>query len=410
MTLTAPPAIAADLPNPLALWHLDSIDGNTTPDASGNGYTGNVLNMELVPGRFGNAVKHITTDVGNVRVHPGGLDEQTVTVSAWIRGDGSLPGTTDYVVAQGADGCVAQWALFPGAQRSMSFYVTNDSGTTYSQNAPRSVWDGQWHMVTGTYDGMYVRLYVDGQQVPGAPGVTDLGIGNAPNRDLTIGNFPDEICGGTQSEAAIDEVQVFDTALSADQVAELYSPSPTPTPSPTPSTPTPTPTQPGPSAQPTFSTFTKPGLTLLRANQQATRYDWDLNADRVPDVRCPADSPVLGVNLGRTQAATVALLGASVQSVQFTRARAGAAQEGEQEAGPVGVLRRRWTGHGRGAVAAGLPDQRGSGGHRSAGVLATRRHHERPSTRRADPHRPTDRRLPIHPANRRVDPVRLPGW
>ena len=30
MTLTAPPAIAADLPNPLALWHLDSIDGNTT--------------------------------------------------------------------------------------------------------------------------------------------------------------------------------------------------------------------------------------------------------------------------------------------------------------------------------------------------------------------------------------------
>ena len=125
--------------------------------------------MELVPGRFGNAVKHITTDVGNVRVHPG-LDEQTVTVSAWIRGDGSPAGTTDYVVAQGADRCVAQ-ALFPGAQRSMSFYVTNDSGTTYSQNAPkvglgRTVAHGDRHLRRDVRP----AIPSTGQQVPGTFG------------------------------------------------------------------------------------------------------------------------------------------------------------------------------------------------------------------------------------------------
>lgn len=316
--LNAPVASAAALPDPLALWHLDSIDANTTPDASGNGFTGSVLNMELVPGKFGNAMKHVTADFGKVRVHPGGLDEQTVTVSAWVRGDGSLPGTTDYIVAQGANGCVAQWALFPGAQRSMSFYVTNDGGTTYSQNAPQSVWDGQWHMVTGTYDGLHVRLYLDGQQVPGAPGETELGVSDAPNRDLTIANFPNELCDNTQSEAAIDEVQVFDTALSADQVAELYSPS-GPTPSPTTTTRPPT-AQPGPT---TFTTNARPGTTLLRAGPSATAYQWDLNGDQVPDVECPATQPVLGINLGRTATSAVTLAtGGSrfTQTVSFQRA------------------------------------------------------------------------------------------
>jgi len=318
LPLNAPAASAATLPDPVALWHLDSIDGFITPDASGNGHDGDVDNMDQVPGKFGNAVAHANADFGNVLVHPGGLTDQAVTVSAWVRGDGTLPGTAEYIVAQGAHDCTAaEWGMYTGVGKSMRFYVHTDAGTAFSQTAPTSVWDGDWHMVTGTYDGQDVRLYLDGAQVSGSPGATIAGIAHAPNRDVAIGNYTTNQCNfDGQSEAAIDEVHVYDTALTAEQVAELYSPS----------GPAPSPTSAPPTEQPTTTTFTattRPGTTLLRAGLSATRYAWDLNGDQVADVQCPASQPVLGVNLGRTTAASVTLAtGGSTftQTVSFQRA------------------------------------------------------------------------------------------
>ncbi|MEZ5186725.1 MAG: LamG domain-containing protein [Candidatus Nanopelagicales bacterium] len=327
-SMFAPTAAAVSLPNPVALWHLDSFAGDTTADASGNGHTGYVDNMGLVAGKFGNAVTHNSADSGRILVHPGGLTSDTVTVSAWVRGDGTLPGTTEYIVAQGAHDCTAaEWGLYTGSGRSARFYVYNDGGITFSQTAPTSVWDGDWHIVTGTYDGANVRLYLDGAQVQGSPGSTDLGIAAAPNRDVSIGNYPTNSCNfNSQSDAAIDEVHVYDTALSADQVAELYSPAPahSPTSSPTPTT---APTDQPAAIQASFTALSRSGVTLLRASGTASRYEWDLNADQVPDLQCPAGSPVLGVNLGKATTASVNLTEFSAsgqsrftQSVQFARA------------------------------------------------------------------------------------------
>ena len=53
------------------------------------------------------------------------------------------------------------------AEPGLEFYISQNGGLTYaiSPDAGAGIWDGNWHFVVGTYDGLNVRLYVDGKQV-----------------------------------------------------------------------------------------------------------------------------------------------------------------------------------------------------------------------------------------------------
>ena len=117
-----------------------------------------------------------------------------MTVSAWIKHAGS-PGNYRYVVAKGANGCIAaSYGLYSGPNGGLEFYVSQGHGSVYarSPDAGQHVWDGQWHLAVGTYDGSTVRLYIDG----GRGRVRDP-MGRArsntccPNsNDFYIGNYP----------------------------------------------------------------------------------------------------------------------------------------------------------------------------------------------------------------------------
>ena len=84
------------------------------------------------------------------------------------------------------------------------------------------MWDGNWHAIAGTYDGTSVHLYVDGTEVgsaaPGPVGGIDY---NLANQDFTVGTFPS--CNGFNYSGAIDEVRVYDEALSAAQINQLQT-------------------------------------------------------------------------------------------------------------------------------------------------------------------------------------------
>ena len=80
--------------------------------------------------------------------------------------------------------------------------------------------DGQWHQLIGIYDGAHTeRLYVDGRlaattnsaNTPVAGDFSDLWLGGAPDYGIT-----------RMFSGLIDEVAVFNTALSSNQVRQLY--------------------------------------------------------------------------------------------------------------------------------------------------------------------------------------------
>lgn len=240
-------AAAASSPTLVGDWPFAEGSGISAADVSGYGNTGTLEGgVQWVAGESGTALS-FDGNTGRVQVPDApSLEPSTVSVSTWVRSDGS-PGDWKYLVAKGANGCVAAaYGLYTGPTGGLVFYVSTNAGTTYtlSPDAGPGVWNGQWHLVTGTYDGTTERLYVDGAQV--GNGIADssaIGYGLPDSNDLYFGYYP--ACGNTRNfDGQIDEPKVWAGALTPAAVAAASGLSSAP-PSVTPTAPGQTLTAPG---------------------------------------------------------------------------------------------------------------------------------------------------------------------
>ena len=75
----------------------------------------------------------------------------------------------------------------------------------------------EWHHFVGTYDGSTVRIYVDG--VEGTQGAF-LGSIIANTNNLTIGRIFEDTY---NIKALIDDVRIYERALSAIEIQALYN-------------------------------------------------------------------------------------------------------------------------------------------------------------------------------------------
>ena len=107
-------------------------------------------------------------------------------------------------------------ALYFGILGEGSAATAGPSAVTLSPGAGASLWnDGNFHHVAGTYDGAYVRLFVDG---------TEVGFGTA----LT-GNIYYDLAGnqgqlrvGNGFFGVLDEIDLFNRALSASEINSIW--------------------------------------------------------------------------------------------------------------------------------------------------------------------------------------------
>jgi hypothetical protein len=140
---------------------------------------------------------------------------------------------------------------------------TPTASTTVTSNTVATA--GQWYFVTAVKSGSNISIYVYGQ----------LENTNSPGSSFTDTNSTDLLIGSNVSQSAfmnglIDEVEVFNRALSASEIETLFNaaisgkckPSPTPTPTPTASpSPTPSPTS-TPTPEPVTITSPTSGSTV----------------------------------------------------------------------------------------------------------------------------------------------------
>ena len=92
---------------------------------------------------------------------------------------------------------------------------------TSSHQAGTAIWDGKWHNVIGTFNGSSVRVYVDGRQVgSGSPDSGPIKYNLPTASDLVIGDYP--WCPGLDFKGDIDEVKVFNRALSPAEISLGY--------------------------------------------------------------------------------------------------------------------------------------------------------------------------------------------
>nr|WP_240948163.1 LamG-like jellyroll fold domain-containing protein [Planosporangium mesophilum] len=198
-------------------WPLDQAAGGTTPDASGKGNDGTLVNGPTpVAGKNGNALQF---NGGNQWVDTGASILDTTgnyTVSAWVTIDD--PGNAfQTAVSQDSAGGTSEFFLqYSGVDHRFAF-----SAVGIRALAPTAPSPGRWYHLVGVRDAQHseLRLYVDGtlagtaSYCPGAAAGGHTVLGRAQYQGNQV-----DFWGGK-----LDQVHVYDRALSADEVGTLYA-------------------------------------------------------------------------------------------------------------------------------------------------------------------------------------------
>ncbi|MHC4456605.1 MAG: LamG-like jellyroll fold domain-containing protein, partial [Planctomycetota bacterium] len=137
-----------------------------------------------------------------------------ITVAAWARSGR----TVDTINKQGGWG---KWYYSP---RRTSYLVRTDDlniwhGDIKTYNGMFSVQGGtitlEWQYVVLTYDGFTLSLFVDGSEVDSTPASGTISVSN---QDVEIGRYD----GWKYFNGTIDDVAIYDRALSAEEIRQLY--------------------------------------------------------------------------------------------------------------------------------------------------------------------------------------------
>jgi N-acetylneuraminic acid mutarotase len=187
-------------------------NGNAN-DESGNGYHGVVHgDAVLTADRFGNADRAYlfgATDAYIVVPNSRNLKFNNFSLLAWIRILTDTANDEMLIVGQHVCGYGNGYFLGLYYGHKIRFYPYFETSESYEDN--------KWHLLAAVADGTQMHLYVDGFLVHSVNG--SVGGGDQYDADLTIGRFFNL---GTSFQGAIDDVRLFNRALSPVEIQSLY--------------------------------------------------------------------------------------------------------------------------------------------------------------------------------------------
>ncbi len=206
-------------------WTFDEGAGTTAADSSGSGNTGTLMNGPTwTTGIMGSALQF--DGLGNYVNVPStaALDAYPLTVAVWLKTStaSGVRGVVNKYLAGSYNGynvflnngSLCAWYL-----RDTLNYVYDGSGCPFNVTGSN---DNQWHHVVYVVDAAGGRLYVDGIQkgslgwtgTPGAPTTT---------QPVHIGHYPRAFGGAEYFLGVLDDVRIYNRALSTQDVLALYS-------------------------------------------------------------------------------------------------------------------------------------------------------------------------------------------
>ena len=192
----------------VGLWPFDEEQGDTTEDISENGYEGELGDSEWVDGKFGAALE-FNPNVGSTVTAPLGEGSVTDNLTAlmWIK----------FIDTAGQNNYFSIWdssskRYVPYMNNGFKFWSNN-----WNVFSGFAVSADEWYHVANVYDGKKVYVYVDGNLEVSQ----DVAAFTLEENQQTayIGNdVPSNCCHGS---AVIDEVAIFNVALTGEQIADI---------------------------------------------------------------------------------------------------------------------------------------------------------------------------------------------
>ncbi|WP_299583613.1 cadherin domain-containing protein [uncultured Sunxiuqinia sp.] len=182
---------------------------------------GTIINEELrVDGINGGGLQLTGTGYITMGNSFGANVQDELTLSAWI-----LPQSSSNIyqgVIMHGGPSTDSYALYihPGLQ-SISFKTSGTTNAWMNINDVAELWDGNWHLVTVTYDGTQKVLYLDDKVLLSIDATGTIESGEGYN--LLVGAGRDEENPSLLYEGLMDEVRIYNSALTGDEVNDLYN-------------------------------------------------------------------------------------------------------------------------------------------------------------------------------------------
>ncbi len=205
LNVAPPPPPATGL---VAAYNFDEGSGTRVTDASGSGNTGTVLRATWSTAghsgsalSFGNNAWVTVADAASLDLKNG------MTLEAWVRP--SSNGGAKVVIYKERNTAFA-YGLWSSTSSSKPRAAVRTS-VDYMANAPTSIPTNAWTHLAATYDGLRIRLFVNGVEVDTVLAVSTI---TASSGALRIG-------GNSRTEyfkGLIDDVRIYNRALSAAEI------------------------------------------------------------------------------------------------------------------------------------------------------------------------------------------------
>ncbi len=205
---------------------LDSVGANNGALVNGASFSAGEVGQAF---SFSGAGQYVKIP-GSAELDPG----SQVTVEFWMRADpDNAMDTIQGLVASD----FYDVGIWPGRSFSerfgIDFGISTDSGQYFSMIADANgggapVTPGVWHHVAATYDGAQIELYIDGRlwgnPVPATGRISPM----LPTSSVSLGSedgrtYCPQCVRNRYFKGRIDEVDIFDRALSADEIHALYA-------------------------------------------------------------------------------------------------------------------------------------------------------------------------------------------
>ncbi len=208
----------------VAEWHFDG----SAQDTSGNGNNGTINGAAFVQGISGQALSFNGVDDMVVVPHSPSLSLDKYTLEAWIKRDQNreLVATEAIIVKRYEQSWMDNYGLYiyPNGKVAASSY-SPDIWTWFDLTSAKNISAGEWYHIAATYDRTTLKIYING--------VLDNSVNTQyrpyqNNYQLVIGRA----CWGDPClfkpsnpsfNGIIDEVRIYNRALSASEIQAEYN-------------------------------------------------------------------------------------------------------------------------------------------------------------------------------------------
>ena len=147
---------------------------------------------------------------------------QRMTLSLWLKT--THTGSNQGILSLYDNHGEWNYQLYSASNGKIRYNIGKDNTWATTLTSNQSVNDGSWHFVTAKYDGGNMYIYIDGVLDNTVPETRVCGSGQKAyigtctyNADVTIVYGPSDV----PFHGAIDEVRIYNYALTADEITKL---------------------------------------------------------------------------------------------------------------------------------------------------------------------------------------------